>query len=452
MKGLAICVLMCCVSWVQPRGYDLVANDVGCWKLKSAEAFSELDEFQIFRYNTTNDTIPRYARFSRHHYSYRFGISKRGRQVMLGIQDTFRENVVPSKDCAADGKGGTEAYQIYEAERVYQVNYRYVGCFADRKDPAIPSIERRFAVLHGDYRKRSDAITKCARSAASLGHRVFALQNGGRCASSADAPDTYDKYGRSRACNDDGKGGRRANAVYEINGGRVVKLRNYNCVNDNSTDVTVGRAIPSLEGTGDFLDGDYKDRENAIEKCARQASGRGHFLFGIQDGGWCGSSENLLETFDKYGYYDWQGCVKDGKGGPLTSRVYAMETLPFLFIRNLGCWMDDTEGTMESIEKKKYIYMRFGHYSNRTFALEKCAVTAWKLGHTHFALQNGQCRGGADAQDTYSRIGVSHACRKDGRGGEMANQVYEIASPPLPYEPIKKNYIAVFHQYYIHWI
>ena len=47
---------------------------------------------------------------------------------------------------------------------------------------------------------------------------MFAVQNGGWCASSAGAPSTYDKYGVSGDCRADGEGGPWANQVYVIKG------------------------------------------------------------------------------------------------------------------------------------------------------------------------------------------------------------------------------------------
>ena len=47
---------------------------------------------------------------------------------------------------------------------------------------------------------------------------MFALQNGGWCASGPTAEETYNKYGKSTACRGDGEGGPRANMVYGIGG------------------------------------------------------------------------------------------------------------------------------------------------------------------------------------------------------------------------------------------
>ena len=47
---------------------------------------------------------------------------------------------------------------------------------------------------------------------------MFAVQDGGRCVSSADAPKTYSKYGESQACLAGGEDGDMASQVYEIEG------------------------------------------------------------------------------------------------------------------------------------------------------------------------------------------------------------------------------------------
>jgi len=53
---------------------------------------------------------------------------------------------------------------------------------------------------------------------------MYLLQNGGWCAASANAQQTYQRYGRSEACLADGEGGPRANEVYKIVTGEFVKL------------------------------------------------------------------------------------------------------------------------------------------------------------------------------------------------------------------------------------
>ena len=72
--------------------------------------------------------------------------------------------------------------------------------------------------MDGSYSSRTNPIAKCAVAAMRAGYSMFAVQNGGWCAASATAPQTYDKYGKSTACKDDGEGGAWANHVYELEG------------------------------------------------------------------------------------------------------------------------------------------------------------------------------------------------------------------------------------------
>ena len=82
------------------------------------------------------------------------------------------------------------------------------------------------------------------------------------------------------------------------------------------------RAIPTLENVSTILDGDWWTREYAIEKCAAAAESFGYEVFSVQGDGWCASSENALDTYDKYG--ESSNCFLNGKGGDFTSDVYQL--------------------------------------------------------------------------------------------------------------------------------
>ena len=71
-----------------------------------------------------------------------------------------------------------------------------------------------------------------------------------------------------------------------------------------------------------ILDGQYKDRKNAISKCAVAAIRAGYSMFGVQDGGWCASSASAPQTFGKYG--ESNACGADGEGGPGANHVYTV--------------------------------------------------------------------------------------------------------------------------------
>ena len=84
------------------------------------------------------------------------------------------------------------------------------------------------------------------------------------------------------------------------------------------------RAIPSLEGRDDVLDGlgptSYRGREFPIEKCADAARRRGYVMFAIQDGGLCATSKEIQNTYDTYGEGD--DCMVNGTGSAFSSTVY----------------------------------------------------------------------------------------------------------------------------------
>ncbi|XP_070570780.1 adhesion G protein-coupled receptor B1-like isoform X2 [Ptychodera flava] len=109
-----------------------------------------------------------------------------------------------------------------------------LGCWTDGNPRAIVTLEGRDISLDGHYTERDDPIRKCKEAALFRGFNVFALQDGGMCASSADAETTYQKYGESTACEDDGEGGPLANQVYE-----VIKLPTQCQVDPNRTSSTM---------------------------------------------------------------------------------------------------------------------------------------------------------------------------------------------------------------------
>ena len=76
-----------------------------------------------------------------------------------------------------------------------------------------------------------------------------------------------------------------------------------------------------LEGKDtEVLDGDYKLRTDAVEKCALAAMKREYEAFAVQDGGLCLVSDTLRPSFNTFGIS--HGCASDGKGGPSANHVY----------------------------------------------------------------------------------------------------------------------------------
>lgn len=99
----------------------------------------------------------------------------------------------------------------------FLIDYQAVGCYKDESNHAIPTMEGKDPILDGTYSSRENVNAKCAIAASKMGFHMFAVQNGGWCAASANAERTFDKYGESNNC-EGGKGGLLANTVFLIQG------------------------------------------------------------------------------------------------------------------------------------------------------------------------------------------------------------------------------------------
>ncbi|XP_070573848.1 adhesion G protein-coupled receptor L4-like [Ptychodera flava] len=119
--------------------------------------------------------------------------------------------------------------------QVPQSDLENLGCWKDSESRAIPTLEGKDSRLDGPYQSRVDAVRKCKEAAMARGYTVFAVQNGGWCASSSNAENTYTKYGQSDDCQEDGEGGSWANQVYRISPlGTSTTL----CPEDNESSIT----------------------------------------------------------------------------------------------------------------------------------------------------------------------------------------------------------------------
>ena len=93
-----------------------------------------------------------------------------------------------------------------------------LGCWKDKynlKDSAIPA------------REGPIGLQRCFTIALKKGYKVFALQGGNKCYTSARAHLTYLKYGRSDKCKEDGRGGESASEVYKIVEGKYMNKPSY---------------------------------------------------------------------------------------------------------------------------------------------------------------------------------------------------------------------------------
>ncbi|KAI8498803.1 hypothetical protein Bbelb_232560 [Branchiostoma belcheri] len=111
------------------------------------------------------------------------------------------------------GCGGTRQFLCQQTDEGL---YRSIGCWAESDPRAIPSLESTDPRLDGDYQTRANAVEKCYWVARERGYHLFAVLDGGQCASTATAIETYKQYGASSDCAGDGRGASGANDVYEI--------------------------------------------------------------------------------------------------------------------------------------------------------------------------------------------------------------------------------------------
>ena len=98
----------------------------------------------------------------------------------------------------------TEIVSFITSEKEPVEDYESIGCWKDAENRAIDG-------YHGVI-----GIQGCYKKAKSLEYDVFAVQNGGQCFTTANAGDTYKKYGPSTGCSDAGTGGTWSQEVYTI--------------------------------------------------------------------------------------------------------------------------------------------------------------------------------------------------------------------------------------------
>ena len=81
--------------------------------------------------------------------------------------------------------------------------------------------------------------------------------------------------------------------------------------------------LPSLESKTEILDGNYKNRSDAVGKCFAAAKKKFKRAFAVSDGGSCQGLVDIEQLqFMKQGRST--KCAKDGKGGPDASQIYGL--------------------------------------------------------------------------------------------------------------------------------
>ena len=94
------------------------------------------------------------------------------------------------------------------------------------------------------------------------------------------------------------------------------RFETIGCFSDNQS----APAIATLEHQDSILDGDYKTRQDAIDKCYKATKKREFHVFAVQDGGMCSASGTAHQTFHQHGRSNT--CEAGGKGGLGANQVY----------------------------------------------------------------------------------------------------------------------------------
>jgi len=131
-------------------------------------------------------------------------------------------------ECTWDGvcRKCDDRYPLENGKCVITCQQNALGCFKDNvNNRAIATLEGTDPRLDGDYRRRNGRFEKCQAVACELGYPGMALQNGGWCASSPTALDTYDKYGEASNCPPNEFGGAEKNMVYQL-------IQGFSCPTD----------------------------------------------------------------------------------------------------------------------------------------------------------------------------------------------------------------------------
>ncbi|XP_078364962.1 uncharacterized protein LOC144649346 [Oculina patagonica] len=430
---LLLCVLCVCLVLVSAVPLDSVKyTSVGCWRsswYRPIPSLERQDPRLGGNYKLRENAIEKCALVSKE-LGYKVFVVHDGGKCLSSstAHKTFYDT--STTQCKEGGRGGSRVNHVYVIGEMKNLSstleYDSIGCY--KHNPKMTSLEGKDPdVLDGNYTLRTDAISKCALAALKKEYEVFAVHDGGLCLADYAVYPTFNKYGISQDCKSDGKGGTGASHVYVIGGIQAITSRTEPSGRSGCYKDLPVRAMESLEGQDHLLDGNYKSRKHAIEKCLLVGIGRGYEVVGIQDGGMCVGSATL-RGFNKYGIS--HDCKRDRRGGPWANEVHVLiqgiqDVLSSVKYESLGCYRDEGVKAIPSMEGRDILLK--DSYSQRNDAIQKCAVAAKVRGYKTFALQDGgMCVGSPRANKTFGKYGKSQDCKNDGKGGPWANQVYNL--------------------------
>lgn len=88
---------------------------------------------------------------------------------------------------------------------------------------------------------------------------------------------------------------------------------------------------------------------------------------------------------------------------------------------SLGCYKDLPVRAMENLEGQDHLLD--GNYSSRKDASHKCILVGKGRGYQVVGIQDGGMCVGSPTMRDFNKYGISHDCKKDGKGGPWATEV-----------------------------
>ena len=117
-------------------------------------------------------------------------------------------------------------YFCYLTALALHVEPNRMGCYKELPVRSMQILEGKDHLLDGNYTSRKEAVEKCLLVGRGLRYQVVGIQDGGMCVGSAKLRG-FNKYGISRDCKSDGKGGPWANEVYDLTRIKGLILKSY---------------------------------------------------------------------------------------------------------------------------------------------------------------------------------------------------------------------------------
>eukprot|EP01083_Nonionella_stella_P106388 306935_1 len=182
-----------------------------------------------------------------------------------------------------------------------QLDVFNLGCYAVSFKDVIDKEwyqDQTDTTLDDGWEKRKNGLAKCARIAKDKGYEGFATYNNGMCLMAKDMfkDGVYNAFGvanESTGCPLNGLGNDVTMNLYAFAKGDIA-YDDLGCVNTTQIEMynkkhraDIEKSFKDFEGEHYLFQDEYKERRNAISKCAQMADERGYKGFALFDGGKC---------------------------------------------------------------------------------------------------------------------------------------------------------------------